>query len=52
MAKAGMLIRRVIKLSCDTTQAARLLGCLWSCSILVCVCARAGFAACLTLTLA
>lgn len=38
MANASMLIWRVIKLSCDTMQAARLLGCLWSCAFLVCAC--------------
>lgn len=38
MANVSMLIRRVIKLSCDTMQAARLVGCLWSCALSVCVC--------------
>lgn len=50
MANVSMLIRRVIKLSCDTMQAARLVGCLWSCALSVCVCVCVGFAACLTLT--
>lgn len=58
MANASMLIRRVIKLSCDTMQAARLLGCLWSCAFFasvcvcmcMCLCVCVGFAACLTLT--
>lgn len=40
MANVSMLIRRVIKLSCDTMQAARLVGCLWSCALSVCVCVR------------